>query len=269
MGVILALEVVEGPMDGLKCILTDRMTSAGIGRQVGNSLTLAVDMAVSRRHARVSLEGPSWCIEDLSSTGGLWVSGGREKKSVLLADQVILLGSTIIEVFVPEGSGAGVGIGEECFQDPRQVYGMSPGMEAVWRSFYQGEERKVHCDVSGVFAAWAGLQERSIQQYESVMNICSPDNWKCLGAWNGNLSESAGKDVTVRGGQKMLLNAGGDFIVKGGKKGMIDIKDQLTIKVGKASIIVKKNGDITINGKNLNMKGSGNVVIKGKKIMGN
>ena len=50
---------------------------------------------------------------------------------------------------------------------------------------------------------------------------------------------------------------------------MIDIKDQLTIKVGKATITMKKNGDITINGKNINVKGSGNIVMKAKKILEN
>ena len=50
---------------------------------------------------------------------------------------------------------------------------------------------------------------------------------------------------------------------------MIEIKDQLTIKVGKASITLKKNGDIIINGKNINTKGSGNIVMKAKKILEN
>ncbi len=49
----------------------------------------------------------------------------------------------------------------------------------------------------------------------------------------------------------------------------IDIKDQLTIKVGKASITMKKNGDITINGKTINVKGSGNIVMKASKILEN
>ena len=67
----------------------------------------------------------------------------------------------------------------------------------------------------------------------------------------------------------MSLSAGDDFSVAGKKKGVIDIKDELTIKVGKATITMKKNGDITINGKDINLKGSGNIVMKAKKIMEN
>ncbi|WP_319577111.1 type VI secretion system tip protein TssI/VgrG [uncultured Desulfobacter sp.] len=84
-----------------------------------------------------------------------------------------------------------------------------------------------------------------------------------------NISESAGKDVAITSGKKMSLTAGDDFSVSGKKKGVIDIEDQLTIKVGKASITMNKNGDITIKGKTINVKGSGNIVMKAKKILEN
>ena len=85
----------------------------------------------------------------------------------------------------------------------------------------------------------------------------------------GNKSVNAGKDVSVQSGKKMSLTAGDDFSVSGAKKGVIDIADQLTIRVGKASITLKKNGDITIDGKTINVKGSGNIVMKAKKILEN
>ncbi len=58
---------------------------------------------------------------------------------------------------------------------------------------------------------------------------------------------------------------------------MIDAGDSITIKTGKASISMKKDGTITIQGKDITVKGSGginakaskNVVIKGKKILEN
>jgi len=84
-----------------------------------------------------------------------------------------------------------------------------------------------------------------------------------------NFSIDAGQDVTIKSGKKMFLAAGDDFGIKGDKNGVIEIKDQLTIKVGKASITLKKNGDITIEGKNINTKGSGNIVMKAKKILEN
>jgi len=85
----------------------------------------------------------------------------------------------------------------------------------------------------------------------------------------GNISESAAKDVSISSGKKMSLTAGDDYAVKGGKKGVIEIADELTIKCGKATINLKKNGDITINGKKIQAKASGDIVMKGKKILQN
>lgn len=82
-------------------------------------------------------------------------------------------------------------------------------------------------------------------------------------------SIDAGENVSVSSGEKMVFSAGDDFSVSGGKNGVIDIKDQLTIKCGQASITMKKNGDITIVGKTINIKGSGNIVMKGTKILEN
>lgn len=45
--------------------------------------------------------------------------------------------------------------------------------------------------------------------------------------------------------------------------------DKITIKTGAAQIIMKSNGDITISGKTINIKGSSNVVIKGSKVLTN
>jgi len=84
-----------------------------------------------------------------------------------------------------------------------------------------------------------------------------------------DISESAGKDVSVSAGKKMSLSSGDDFSISGGKKGVIEIADELTIKCGKAVIVMKKNGDITINGKKIVVKASGDIVMKGKKILQN
>lgn len=84
-----------------------------------------------------------------------------------------------------------------------------------------------------------------------------------------SISESAGKDVSIQSGKQMSLTSGDNFSISGAKSGVIEIKDQLTIKVGKAVITLKKNGDITIDGKTINVKGSGNIVMKAKKILEN
>ena len=75
----------------------------------------------------------------------------------------------------------------------------------------------------------------------------------------------------------MSSTAGDDYSVKGSKKGIIDIADQLLIKCGKASILLEKDGTITIQGKDITVKGSGeidvkatnNITMKGKKILQN
>ncbi|HYD10398.1 MAG TPA: type VI secretion system tip protein TssI/VgrG, partial [Acidimicrobiales bacterium] len=76
-----------------------------------------------------------------------------------------------------------------------------------------------------------------------------------------NRSTSVGKNEDLQVAKKMVLNVG----------------DELTIKVGDASIVMKKNGEIAIKGKDitinasgkLNAKASGNVVIKGSKVEAN
>ena len=92
-----------------------------------------------------------------------------------------------------------------------------------------------------------------------------------------NSSENIGKDKSVSAGKKITYTCGDDYALKGGKKGVIDIADELTIKVGKATLLMKKDGTITISGKDINFNAKGeinikakkNVVIKGKKVLAN
>jgi type VI secretion system secreted protein VgrG len=49
----------------------------------------------------------------------------------------------------------------------------------------------------------------------------------------------------------------------------MDADDKIVIKTGAAQIVMKSNGDITMSGKTINIKGSGNVVIKGSKVITN
>ena len=73
------------------------------------------------------------------------------------------------------------------------------------------------------------------------------------------------------------MSVGKDQTVKIGKTLTYDVADQITIKTGKASITMKKDGTITIEGKDITVKGSGainvkaskDIVMKGKKILEN
>jgi type VI secretion system secreted protein VgrG len=50
------------------------------------------------------------------------------------------------------------------------------------------------------------------------------------------------------------------------RKVVIEAMDEITIKTGKSSILLKKDGTISINGKNISIKASGDITMKGKKI---
>ncbi|MEE9382441.1 MAG: type VI secretion system tip protein TssI/VgrG [Nannocystaceae bacterium] len=84
-----------------------------------------------------------------------------------------------------------------------------------------------------------------------------------------NTSVDAGSEFLLKSQKKMTLSTQDNFIVTGDKKATITIKDELVLKCGKAQIIMKKNGDIMIKGKVINLKASGNIVAKGKKILHN
>ena len=100
-----------------------------------------------------------------------------------------------------------------------------------------------------------------------------------------NHSESIAKDKTLDVGENhtesigkdMKLNVGNNLLEDIGKKLSITAGDEITLKTGAASITMKKNGDITIKGKNItvqgsaniNVKASSNVVLKGSKVTTN
>ncbi len=91
-----------------------------------------------------------------------------------------------------------------------------------------------------------------------------------------NLTETVGKDQSVTVAKNLTEKVGGkhseqvtkEFEVKAKKIQLIG-EDQIVLKAGKAEIVMKKNGDIVINGKKINIKGSGDVIVKGSKIKGN
>lgn len=78
-------------------------------------------------------------------------------------------------------------------------------------------------------------------------------------------------------GQSQSISIGQDQLISVGKKIAITAGDQLSITVGNASLLMKKDGTIQINGKNISVKGSGkinvkadgNITMKGQKILEN
>ncbi|MBK9136411.1 MAG: type VI secretion system tip protein VgrG [Betaproteobacteria bacterium] len=93
----------------------------------------------------------------------------------------------------------------------------------------------------------------------------------------GNRAVEVGKDETHKVGANRTATVGKDDKLSVGKNLVIDAGDSVTIKTGSASITMKKDGTITIKGKDItidgsgkvNVKASGDIVMKGSKILQN
>jgi predicted component of type VI protein secretion system len=91
------LTVRKGPQAGTVYPL--RGTSFTIGRQPDNYVVID-DPMVSRHHARFSLQGDSYVLEDLGSANGTWVNNIRLASPVVLRPgDVIGLGQEVILAF--------------------------------------------------------------------------------------------------------------------------------------------------------------------------
>jgi type VI secretion system secreted protein VgrG len=104
-------------------------------------------------------------------------------------------------------------------------------------------------------------------------------------AVGGAMTVKTGKDQTTEIGgaqstkvaKTVLHQSGEDMALTSGKNITIEAKDSITLKTGSASIIMKKDGTISIEGKDITLKGSGkinvkasgNVTVKGSKILNN
>lgn len=84
---------------------------------------------------------------------------------------------------------------------------------------------------------------------------------------SSNISENAGKNMSLNAADNFSGTAGKDVTVNAGKNVTITAGDQITISAGSASIVLKKNGDITISGNKINVKGDGKITVKGEKVL--
>ena len=90
-------------------------------------------------------------------------------------------------------------------------------------------------------------------------------------------TEQVSKNETITIGKDRKHNVTDNDLLKVGKKLMIDAGDEIVLKSGSASITLKKDGTITIKGKDITLDGSGkinikassDVVIKGSKVTQN
>ncbi|MDH4240104.1 MAG: type VI secretion system tip protein VgrG [Phycisphaerae bacterium] len=84
-----------------------------------------------------------------------------------------------------------------------------------------------------------------------------------------NRTQAIGKTEKVSVGDDRNVSIGKNNTLNVGKKLQISAGDQIVLKTGSATIVMKKNGDITIKGKKISVTGSGDIKIKGSKIAEN
>jgi hypothetical protein len=91
------LVVRQGPVPGQVFELT--RNEVYIGRDIANDFVVN-DAEVSRRHARLTLEGDRYKIEDLNSTNGTYIDGQRLIGPHLMAiGEIIMFGDNVGVIF--------------------------------------------------------------------------------------------------------------------------------------------------------------------------
>ncbi|WP_018415127.1 type VI secretion system Vgr family protein [Teredinibacter turnerae] len=87
-----------------------------------------------------------------------------------------------------------------------------------------------------------------------------------------NHTETIGKNMTISVAKDLKESVDGTYVEKVTKEYGLSAKEitlkadkKITLQTGSAKIVMSSNGDIQISGKNITVKGSGKVVIKGSK----
>jgi pSer/pThr/pTyr-binding forkhead associated (FHA) protein len=92
----LILEIVEGPQAGRQLPLDSVLD---VGREPGMPLQLDQDTEVSRRHARISVQGGAVVAEDLGSTNGTYVNDQPiSSPRTLNPGDKVRIGLTVLEL---------------------------------------------------------------------------------------------------------------------------------------------------------------------------
>lgn len=94
---------------------------------------------------------------------------------------------------------------------------------------------------------------------------------------HANRTETVDKDEKVSIGKNRAHDVGQKDTLQVGKELTIDVGDKIVIRTGKASITMKKDGSIVIDGKDITFtasgkitgKATGDIILKGKKVLEN
>ena len=130
----LQLLVQQGPRAGQAFDLNRPVVT--IGREAGNDIVLD-DPQVSRHHARLTLQGASYMIEDLGSTNGSFINGRRVMTPTPLnpGDKLGLGDTVVLEVQGGLGAGetvVGRGQPQPVTPPPAPAFGAPPPPPPVY-----------------------------------------------------------------------------------------------------------------------------------------
>ena len=104
---ILAIEVMNGPMDGLRFVFP-RSGVMTIGRHPENDVALLLDHYVSRRHAKLTCEDGKYLLDDTNSSNGTWMDDKRVSKVEVPVGATFRVGNTYLKLKeIPEGKFIG------------------------------------------------------------------------------------------------------------------------------------------------------------------
>jgi len=177
--------------------------------------------------------------------------------------------------------------------------------ESIWKTHSQYVALTQEITVGGYRALKIGgyesksvgaWQSNTVGGYRSVTvgakqkhSVAADDAWAIEG--NQSVEVKKNQEVKVTGDQSFWIDGDGTYMVSGpafwnsekdgtfkaAKKVVVEAGDSLVVKCGKASITMKKDGTIAIEGKDISVKGSGaisakaskDMTLKGKKIQQN
>jgi pSer/pThr/pTyr-binding forkhead associated (FHA) protein len=102
----LVLRFISGKYQGGEFPIDGSAPEIVIGRSSEVDMVLVEDM-VSRRHARILVDGGRLLLEDLGSTNGTFVNGEKVRRAELHEGDRVLVGTSILKLVAVSGAGRG------------------------------------------------------------------------------------------------------------------------------------------------------------------